>query len=313
MAAGIGGADCVTALPFSQANGLPDGFARRMARNCQLILQEESGIGRQADAAAGSGYVEALTDEIGSAAWAQFQNIEAQGGMIAVLASGYLDSQLADTRQQRSMLIGERRMGLTGVTEFPNLSDEAPRLLEVALPDDWMPPERSEKPESRLSCGPLKQQRDAEPFEVLRARADKHAAEKGKRASVFLANLGTPADYTARATWTRNLFAVGGIATTDGGGFSDAKDAAKAFEASGLDIACISSSDSVYEELAVETAAALKAAGADYVYLAGDPPALRETLGDAGVDEFLKQGICIRRLLQGLQALLGMVDAGERV
>jgi methylmalonyl-CoA mutase len=77
--AGLGGADTFTVLPFSIAQGLPNAFARRMARNTQLILLEESQLWRVADPASGSGYVEALTHDLCERAWDIFRGIEKTG------------------------------------------------------------------------------------------------------------------------------------------------------------------------------------------------------------------------------------------
>jgi methylmalonyl-CoA mutase len=83
FAAGLGGANAVTVLPFTSALGLPDAFARRAARNTQLILQEESNLAKVADPAAGSGGIEDLTDQLCRAAWSLFQEIEKSGGIAA--------------------------------------------------------------------------------------------------------------------------------------------------------------------------------------------------------------------------------------
>ena len=87
-AAGFGGADAITALPHTAPLGLPDAFARRVVRNTQLVLLEESNLARVADPAAGSGAIEALTTELCTAAWSIFQDIEIAGGAWAALQSG---------------------------------------------------------------------------------------------------------------------------------------------------------------------------------------------------------------------------------
>ncbi len=87
FAAALGGADAITVLPFTAALGLPDRFARRIARNTQLVLLEESHLAKVADPAAGSGALEDLTDQLCHAAWGLFRDIEAAGGIAAALAS----------------------------------------------------------------------------------------------------------------------------------------------------------------------------------------------------------------------------------
>jgi methylmalonyl-CoA mutase len=296
LAAGVAGADAVTALPFTAALGLPDGFARRLARGLQVMLQEESGIGRVGDAAAGSGLVEAATGELAAAAWGGFQAIEAQGGMLAGLQSGFVQGQIAQAASARRQGVAERRFGLTGVSRFPRLDEVAMEVLDVPLPDTW----RMEQREHGIFCSPLVQARVAEPFEALRDAADAAFERSGERPAVFLASLGPIAEHDARARWARNLFAAGGIAALAEDGFDRPEAAAEAFRASGARSACLCGSDRAYEELGAAAAGALRAAGAARVYAAGRPGDLE----GAGIDEFLYDGIDVVAALEMLHAVL---------
>ncbi|MBZ4324508.1 methylmalonyl-CoA mutase subunit beta, partial [Streptomyces huiliensis] len=123
LGAGVGGADAVTVLPFDCALGLPDAFARRIARNTSSILLEESHLARVVDPAGGSWYVERLTDELAHAAWAWFQEIERAGGQEAALRSGMIGERLAATWADRSRRLATRREPVTGVSEFPHLAE----------------------------------------------------------------------------------------------------------------------------------------------------------------------------------------------
>src|SRR5262249_50705078 len=124
-AAAFGGADAITVLPFTWALGRPDAFARRIARNTHLVLQEESAAGRVVDPAHGSWYVEKLTDELANKAWALFQDIEAKGGMIAALESGFIQGEIARVAEARAKDIANGRVPLTGVSAFPLLADDS--------------------------------------------------------------------------------------------------------------------------------------------------------------------------------------------
>lgn len=308
FAAGVGGADSVTVLPFTAALGLPDGFARRLARNIQTILQEESGIGTVGEAAAGSGYVEAMTAELAGEAWRIFQSIEARGGMLQALVSGVVQGMVAETAGRRRHMISERGLGLTGVSEFPSL-DEAPvNLLHFPLPQRWLP--AADEETNVLVCQPLHQSRLAEPFEALRDAADAHRRRTGNRPAVFLANLGRPSDFNARATWIRNLLASGGISGIGDEGFATGAAAGHAFASSRTRVACICSSDAVYAEFAAEAARSLKTAGAAAVYLAGPPGERAEELRAAGVDEFLVSGMDVVGALDRLHKALGIASRG---
>jgi methylmalonyl-CoA mutase len=140
----------------------------------------------------------------------------------------------------------------------------------------------------------------AEPFERLRAAADA-LAEKGRRPAVFLANLGTLAIFAPRAMFAKNLFAAGGIAAIDSDGFDAPQKAAAAFKASGTELACICSSDSVYAEKTVATARALAEAGAKAIYIAGRPREQEAKLRQAGVTDFIYEGCDVLRVLEGAQ------------
>ena len=132
FAAGAGGATTVTVQPFDASVGLPDDLGRRLARNTQLVLQEESHIGLVADPAGGSFYIEELTDQLSTRAWSRFQEIQAAGGLSAVLLDGSLADALDTVRSTRMANIAKRKDPLTGVSEFPNLA-EAP--LERPVPE----------------------------------------------------------------------------------------------------------------------------------------------------------------------------------
>ncbi|MER6287900.1 methylmalonyl-CoA mutase subunit beta [Streptomyces sviceus] len=258
LAAGVGGAEAVTVLPFDHALGLPDAFARRIARNTSTILVEESHLSRVIDPAGGSWYVEQLTDELAEAAWRFFRTIERDGGQAAVLRSGRLRTDLATTWAQRSKKLATRREPITGVSEFPHLGEK--------------PVQRATAPEPRT--GGLPRVRRDEAYEELRARSDAHLAATGSRPRVFLAALGPAAAHTARLTFAANLFQAGGIEPVTEG----------TFEESGATEVCLCSSDALYEERAEEVVGTLKSAGARHVFLAGRPGQY------SGVDSYVFAG-----------------------
>ncbi|WDV55439.1 methylmalonyl-CoA mutase subunit beta [Streptomyces coeruleorubidus] len=258
LAAGAGGADSVTVLPFDHALGLPDAFARRIARNTSTILIEESHLSRVIDPAGGSWYVERLTDELAHAGWEFFRRIERLGGMAAALRSGDLARDLADTWQARRTKLAKRREPVTGVSEFPYLAEK---------------PVVRESPPEPPSGGLPRVRRDEE-YEALRARSDAHLAKTGSRPRIFLAAIGPAAAHTARLTFASNLFQAGGIEPVTDGTFED----------SGATEAVLCSSDALYEEKAAQVATELRSAGASHVFLAGRPGQY------AGVDAYVFAG-----------------------
>jgi methylmalonyl-CoA mutase len=284
FSAGLGGADSITVLPHTLALGLPDGFARRVARNTQLILLEESSLAKVADPAAGSGGIEALTQQLCEAAWALFQEIEKAGGLFPALRQNLVQQKVAATRTAREADLARRKHVLTGASEFPDLHETSVKVLDTphaALPSDGA---------AGIAFDGLPAMRLAAPFELLRDRSDDMLKKTGARPKLFLANLGTPADFTPRATFAKSFFETGGIETIDSAGFTDPAALAAAFKASSASLACLCSSDKVYAEHASTAAKALHAAGASHIYLAGRGGEQEAALRSAGVDGFIFAG-----------------------
>jgi methylmalonyl-CoA mutase len=241
FSAGVGGADAVTVLPFDSRLGLPDAFGRRIARNTSALLVHESHVAKVSDPAGGAYAVERLTDDVAVAAWAEFQLVEGDGGAQAGLPA--LRNRIADVTAERDRQIGRRKRPLTGLSEFPNLSETLP--------------ERRPYPQGALTVRPYGQA-----FEELRDDPTKNP--------VFLATMGTVAAHTARATFASNLFAAGGIAVVNPGRADDVDAVLAAYtEAGSPRVVCLTGSDAAYAAWGAEVVAALREAGARWVILAG--------------------------------------------
>jgi methylmalonyl-CoA mutase len=284
FSAGLAGASAITVLPHTLALGLPDAFARRAARNTQLILLEESNLAKVTDPAAGAGGIENLTQALCEAAWALFQEIEKAGGVFAALEQNLIQRKVAATRTMREQNIAKRKDVLTGATKFPNLHEAYVAVI------DAKPVELAPYGEAKFTFDALAPMRLAAPFEVLRDRSDEILTAKGKRPGVFVANLGAPADFTARATFAKSFFETGGIEAIDSEGFADPAALAAACKTSGAALVCLCSSDKVYALKAEAAAKALQTAGAKHIYLAGRPGEQEARLRSAGVSEFIFAG-----------------------
>lgn len=118
FAGAVGGADAVVLDGFTRAAGLPDDFAKRQARNTQLILMEESNLGRVDDPASGSWYLDARTRELAEAAWGEFQIYEAEGGVIACLEGGVIQPRIARAREMAEKAFKDGAAQIVGVTKF---------------------------------------------------------------------------------------------------------------------------------------------------------------------------------------------------
>jgi methylmalonyl-CoA mutase len=297
FSAGLGGANAITVLPHTLALGLPDPFARRVARNTQLVLLEESNLAKVSDPAAGSGGIEALTQQLCEASWALFQEIEKAGGVFASLEQNLIQRKVAATRAAREQNIAKRKEVLTGATEFPNLHEAQVAVLEAK------PVVLAPYGEAKFRFDALPPMRLAAPFETLRDRSDQMLKQGGARPRINLVNLGTPADFTARATFAKSFFETGGIEAVETQS-TDPAALVAAFRSSGAALACLCSSDKIYATQAAAAAKALQAAGARHIYLAGRPGEQEAALRAAGVDDFVFAGGNALALLQEVYRLM---------
>ncbi|MGL5247840.1 MAG: methylmalonyl-CoA mutase family protein, partial [Brooklawnia sp.] len=285
FSAAVGGAEAITVLPFDTVWGLPNDFSRRLARNTQIVLAEESNIGRVNDPAGGAWYIESLTRQIAEAAWAEFGKIEAAGGMVAALAAGTIAETLDDLNAKRAKLLATRKLPVTGVSEFPN-PGEAPIT------------DRTQRPSAPQYAG-LKWARDAEPFEALRD------ATAGTEAKVFLACLGTRRDFGGREGFASNYFHIAGLATSQVEGGSTEQIVA-AWQESGTPVACLCSSAKVYAVQGLEVATALKKAGAQQVLLAGNIKELGDVDSSGVIDGTIAMGMDVVAGLNGVLDTVGV-------
>jgi methylmalonyl-CoA mutase len=271
FAAGVGGADTVWVRPFDTAipGGLPGtaaSFARRMARNTQLLLLEESHVGRVLDPGGGSWHVEDLTRRLAEQAWKHFQDVESRGGFVD--ARDYVVAEIEQVRDRRANDIAHRRTALTGVNEYPNLA-EAP-----------LPARTDTAAVARYAAG----------FEALRDRSDAHLAATGARPKALLLPLGPLAEHNIRTTFATNLLASGGIeAVSESAGSSN--------------VAVICGTDARYATEASAAVDAARQAGVSHVLLAGPEKAVAEA--DSKPDGYLTAKIDAVSALSDLLTRLG--------
>ncbi|ORV96796.1 methylmalonyl-CoA mutase small subunit [Mycobacterium kyorinense] len=284
FAAGVGGADTVLVLPFDVAipggfPGMSTSFSRRIARNTQLLLLEESHIGRVLDPAGGSWFVEDLTEQLAQQAWQHFQAIEARGGFVD--ARDYVTEQIAEVAARRSDDIAHRRTAITGVNEYPNLGEPP------------LPQADSSSAIKRYAAG----------FEALRDRSDAFLDRTGARPQVLLLPLGPLAEHNVRATFAANLLASGGIEAVNPGPV-DANGVAQAVSDAGAPtIAVICGTDKRYAAEAADVVEAARNAGVERIYLAGPEKAVESATHRP--DEYLTAKINAVEALSTLLTRLG--------
>ncbi len=308
FSAGVGGADSVAVLPHTSALGLADGFARRVARNTQAVLLEESHLWRVVDPAAGSGGLEALTDQICAQAWDAFQEIEREGGLVASLSGGHLQQRIAAVRARRDGEIATGKAPLTGTSAYPNLAETPETVLDIS------PAMAREAGGGSVTITPLPVTRLSEPFERLRDRADALAAS-GALKPVFLAALGPATGYGPRADFARGLLATGGLPVLEPSSFAEADGGTdlmaltEAFRASGAAMTVLCGSDESYATEAPDAAIALAASGAQAIWLAGRPGEHEARFRAAGVGGFIFTGCDMLTTLDMMLSLNEVHDA----
>ena len=289
--AGIGGADTVLVEPFDVAipggaPGVSPGFSRRIARNVQLLLLEESNIGRVLDPAGGSWYAEDLTEALAQQAWRHFQAIEARGGFVA--AQDFIAAELAAVRDKRIDDIDHRRTKITGVNEYPNLA-------EPALPQT-----------GDAQTGDAQGiRRYAADFEALRDRSDAYLHRRGTRPRVLLLPLGPLAEHNVRVTFATNLLASGGIEAINAGPVDETAIPAAAEQAGGLDTAVICGTDARYSTEVAGVVEVAHAAGISTIYLAGSQKAVADLDESHLPDDYLIATIDAVHALSNLLSRLG--------
>lgn len=284
FSAGVGGADTVLVHPFDAniPGGLADtsrSFARRMARNTQLLLIEESHLGQVLDPAGGSWFVEDLTRQLAETAWRQFQEIESRGGFEA--AREFVTARIAEVADKRADDIAHRRTAVTGVNEFPNLAEPA------------LPHSDSLSGVKRYAAG----------FEALRDRSDAFLAQNGARPQVLLLPLGPLAEHNIRATFATNLLASGGIEAVNPGTVAAADVAQAVSDAGSPSVAVLCGTDARYETDAGGVVAAARAAGVGQILLAGPEKAVAES--DSKPDGYVTAKINAVQALSDLLTRLG--------
>jgi methylmalonyl-CoA mutase len=204
--------------------------------------------------------------------------------VFASLEQNLIQRKVAATRAVREADIARRKEVLTGASEFPNLYEAQVAVL------DAKPVALAPYGDAKFKFSALPPMRLAAPFERLRDLSDQILKDKGTRPRVFLANLGTAADFTARAAFAKSFFETGGIEAVEPEGFTDPAALAAAFKASGAALACLCSSDKVYAQRAVAAANTLQSVGASHIYLAGRASEQEAMLRAAGVDDFIFAG-----------------------
>jgi methylmalonyl-CoA mutase len=292
FAAGAGGADGVTVVPFDEPYGetmtQPGLLGRRVARNTQLLLMEESHLHKVNDPAGGSWYMESLTEQLAGSAWTRFQEIEAQGGIAKLDADGTIKNLITEATRERQLEIATRKRELTGVNTFPLLGDDGL---------DREPDASSNGAKHAVVV------RDAAQFEHLRARATRLP----RPPQLLLSCMGPLSAHVAINQWAKSFFEAGGVETISSGPQPDVAAQSQLLREHDLHVAAVCPGKDVPAQEQSELIKALRDAGASRVYLvgAGDDAALA-----SGADAGARNGM---NMVTVLDALLDHYEAKAKL
>ena len=297
MSAAIAGVDSHIVRPFDGAFSKPDEFSERIARNQQLLLKEEAYLDKVADPAAGSYYIENLTDQMVQEAWKIFLEIEEKGGYIEAVKSGYIQQKVRGNAEAMDKAIATRKMSLLGTNQYPNFTER----IEKYIPAEVFKPSVFTEKDAIVET--LTPYRGSQAFEVLRKKTDDYSREN-ERPAVFMFTYGNLTMRIARAQFAGNFFAVAGFDLIDNLGFKTIDDGVQAAIESKAGIVVICSSDDEYASIAPEIYKKLK----DHaiVVLAGYPKDIIEDLKQAGMKHFIHVHSNVLESLQEIQQELGI-------
>lgn len=267
----IGGVDSLEVTPFDNVVAKNTEFSRRMARNQQLILKEESNFAKVADPAGGSYYIESITAQLADLAWKLMQEIEANGGMIAALQSGMIHDILADTAKARIDAVNKRRDVFVGVNMYANPDDKylQPLKMHKCGCQDCA---------FKLDRGPI------QPLRVLAQVEELRATVSAKSPKIMLLNMGEVGEYKARADFSLGFFQMAGFEIISDKAFKTVEEAIAAAKAAKVDAFCICSTDDNYEQLVAPLCAGIKPA---IMILAGYPKDKVAEYQESGIDFFI--------------------------
>ncbi|MBN2636055.1 MAG: methylmalonyl-CoA mutase small subunit [Prolixibacteraceae bacterium] len=295
MSAVLGGANSVTVLPFNAIYEDTTEFSERIARNQQILLKEETHLDKIVDPAAGSYYLESLTDSLTDQVWKLFLEIQGKGGFIAAFKEGFIQNEIKAMAVKRNANIAQRRENILGVNQFPNFTEKLAKEMDASV---FQPMDLTV---DGAEVETLKPYRGAQAYEALRYKTDVYSKEN-KRPLAFMLTIGNLAFRKARAQFSCNFFAVAGFEVIDNNGFKTIEEGVAAAKAKNADIVVICSSDDEYAQFAPEAAEKLDN---EILVIAGNP-ACKAELEEKGITNFIHVKSNVLEDLSAYQTKLGI-------
>ena len=290
MSSLIGGVDSMTVLPFNKVYESPTEFSERIARNQQLLLKGESYFDKVNDPAAGSYYIEELTEQIIQESWKLFLEVDEMGGYEKAFEKGFIQEKVKAESQQKDADIANRKRTLLGTNQYPNITEHIEKINQSTF-------DKTTDSDAKT----LNPYRGSREFEKLRFKTDQYALEN-KRPAVWMFTFGNLAMRNARAQFAANFFGCAGFEIINNLGFQSAEAGIAAAKKARPDVVVICSSDDEYVDNVINIYNALKEDS--IVVLAGYPKALIDELKSAGFDNFIHVRTNVLAELKRYQQLL---------
>jgi methylmalonyl-coA mutase, small subunit len=295
MSAAIANVDSIVVTPFDAPYETPTDFAERIARNQQLLLQEESHFDKIVDVAGGSYFIETLTHSLAEEAWKLFLDTEEKGGFLEAAKAGAVQEAINTTNAARHANAGKRKEFMLGTNQFPNFNETSEGKAPLAACGCCHSKEGScEKPFAKIETTRL-----SADFEDLRMQTEK--AEH--RPVAFMLTIGNLAMRQARAQFSCNFLACAGYKVIDNLGFPTVEEGVEAAMKAGADIVVLCSSDDEYAEYAIP---AFKALDGRAMFVVAGAPACAEELKAAGIENFIHVRVDQLKTLKEYNAKLGI-------
>ena len=269
MSATIAGVHSLEVTPFDAAFEDPTEFSKRIARNVELLLKNESHFDQVVDPAGGSYYIENLTQSIAAEAWKLFLEIEEKGGYTAAYKAGFIKERIAASAAAKDKAIATRRQTLLGANQYPNFTEVA----DKAITADAV----TRKPAEGNTLVPY---RGAMAFEEMRLHVDR----SGRQPKAFMLTCGSLAMARARAQFSCNFFGCAGIRVQDNTFFKSIEEGVKAALESKAEIVVVCAADDDYAEAAPKVKELL---GGKAILVVAGAPACAPELEAQGITNFI--------------------------
>ena len=328
MAAITGGADYMAVQPFNSILEEPDEFSKRISRNVQHILRNEAHFDKTADPAAGSYYIETLTDSIGRKAWDFFRQIEKEGGIITALKNGLIQNEIGKSKEDKETAYHSGDRILVGTNNYPNTEETLPEspvtpvfttsLKESAF--NFSPGKNKEMSAlkqafrvdallgdvlssildpQRVLYRTVEKYRAGQIFDKIRMRTENYCRKTGHRPKVQLVPVGDRKWRNARVSYAQNSLGCGGFEIKRPPGFETIEESVDGLKNREADLFVLCSSDREYDELIAPFCQAFKNRG--LLILAGNPGDKEEIWRKAGIDYFIGKGMNLPKVLITVQ------------